>query len=527
MGRYINPGFYGFREIVEDDYIDKTGMIEIINNSIGKKHKLFCISRPRRFGKTYAANMLCAYYDCSVDSHELFDGFEISKTANYEEHINKYNVIYLDMSEFISSIERENRDYTKLTEDISTALLNDLYSVYKDMPIDKSLTEALEIYSEYTKRNYIFIIDEWDSVIRETDTITQQKYLSMLRELFKSSRFTPKYIAAAYMTGILPIKKVKSQSAISDFNEYTAINPGKFARYIGFDENDIKFICEKYRMDFDKMKWWYDGYTFGNVSNIYNPYSVMNAVEYEKFASYWRKSSAVDSLTEYIDMNYDGLQQDIIRLVKDEEISVDTSDYQNDFKNFVTKDDVLTLLIHLGYLTYNSDTGLAHIPNEEIRSEFRSMLRRAKNPKLIALVSDSNKILEDTLAENAVSIGNAIDKLCGTNYAPQYYNNEQALRSIIKLAYLTAVDRYFRVEELPSGKGLADIVYIPQRYSEYPAMVIEMKWNKSAESAIEQIKNNNYPAVLQNYGGDILLVGINYSDKEKKHNCIIERFIMN
>ena len=219
---------------------------------------------------------------------------------------------------------------------------------------------------------------------------------------------------------LLPIKKVKSQSAISDFKEYTALNPGRFAKYIGFDENDVKSICEKYGMDFDKMKWWYDGYTFGNISQIYNPYSVMNAVEFEKFGSYWRKTSAVDSLTEYIDMNYDGLQEDIIRLVKDEEISVETADYQNDFKNFVTKDDVLTLLIHLGYLTYDPDTGLAHIPNEEIRSEFRSMLRRAKNPKLIALVSDLKKILEDTLAENAVSVGNAIDKLCGTNYAPQY-----------------------------------------------------------------------------------------------------------
>ena len=197
---------------------------------------------------------------------------------------------------------------------------------------------------------------------------------------------------------------------------------------------------------------------------------------------------------------------------------------KNDFKTFVNKDDVLTLLIHLGYLTYNSDKRSAHIPNEEIRSEFRSMLRRAKNPKLVNLVSQSKKLLEDTLASNETAVSYAIDRLCESNYAPMFYNNEQALRSTIKLAYLTALDHYVKIEELPSGKGLADIVYLPQRGSPYPTMIIELKWNKTKESAIHQIKQRNYPAVFESYGGDILLVGITYDINEKNHLCRIERF---
>ena len=276
-------------------------------------------------------------------------------------------MIRLDITEFISAAGIGMSRRGDIVSDISAGLIDDVKEVFPEFSEVNNLYRILSKVVEKDKRKIVVIIDEWDALIREysDNSVIQKRYFEFLRGFFKNSSFTSECIAAAYMTGILPIKKIRSQSAISDFMEITALNPGKFARYIGFDENDIKSICEKYGMDFEKMKWRYDGYTFGNVSQIYNPYSVMNAVEFEKFGSYWRKTSAVDLLTEYIDMNYDGLQEDIIRLVKDEEISVETADYQNDFKNFVTKDDVLTLLIHLGCLTYDPDTGLAHIPNEE------------------------------------------------------------------------------------------------------------------------------------------------------------------
>ena len=523
MGRYIDPGYEGFKEISKRGYVDKTAIIGLINDRIETSEKLICISRPRRFGKSYAAAALCAYYDRSVDSHELFDRFEIAKTADYEEHLNKYNVIYADISETVSEFKRQKRSTVGIPDYFAKEIIKDIVKVCPEIKDNDSLTDVLEQYTITTKCKLIFIIDEWDSIIRETDTDTQEAYLELLRELFKSSRFTPKCIAAAYMTGILPIKKVKSQSAISDFREYTALAPGNFAEYIGFNESDINTICNKYGLDIVKMKQWYDGYTFGSAADIYNPYSVMCAADLKQYGSYWKKTSAAGSLAEYLDMNFEGLQDEMIRLIRGEEIIVDTDDFRNDFTTFTSKDDVLTLLIHLGYLTYCGETHLARIPNEELRSEFRSMLKRVKNPKLAALFADSKKTLEDTVSGNENDVAAALDKLCGTNYAPQYYNGEQALRSVIKLAYLAAVDHYIKIEELPSGKGLADIVYLPQRGSPYPALIIEMKWDKSDESAISQIKQKNYPAVLRNYGGELLLVGINYDLKEKTHQCRIER----
>ena len=524
MGRYFNSGYEGFKEISKRGYVDKTGIIGLINDRIGTSEKLICISRPRRFGKSFAAKTLCAYYDCSVDSHELFDRFEIAKSADYASHLNKYFVIRLDMTEFTSLAKENHFSFDEIPDRIECAVKKELLDEYSQLTDSPFLTDVISDLVKLRKTRVIFIIDEWDAPIRESNSYTaEEKYLSFLRRLFKNNTFTSECIAAAYMTGILPIKKIKSQSAISDFREYTALAPGKFAEYIGFNESDIHMICNKYGLDFEKMKQWYDGYTFGNAADIYNPYSVMCAADLKQYGSYWKKTSAAGSLAEYLDMNFEGLQDEIIRLIRGEEIKVDTDEFQNDFATFTSKDDVLTLLIHFGYLTYCSETHLARIPNEELRSEFRSMLKRVKNPKLAALFADSKKTLGDTLAGNEKNVAEALDKLCGTNYAPQYYNGEQALRSVIKLAYLAAVDHYIKIEELPSGKGLADIVYIPQRGSQYPALIVEMKWNKSEESAISQIKQKNYPAVLQNYGGEILLVGINYDLKEKNHQCSIER----
>ncbi|MBR4223486.1 MAG: AAA family ATPase [Oscillospiraceae bacterium] len=525
MGRYIDPGNDGFRLLSQKNYVDKTGVIGLINDRIGTNECLICISRPRRFGKSYAAKTVCAYYDCSVDSHELFDRYTLSDSPSYEEHINKYNVISLDMTEIISTHGAGTEKANDLIKDLCTEIKDEVCSVYSQIDSDGSIFKVLYDYVSISKRKIVFVIDEWDAIIREfsKDEALQKRYIDLLRGLFKNGNFTPTCIAAAYMTGILPIKKDKGQSALSDFKEYTVLTPGKFAGYIGFREDEVKALCDKTNMGFEQMKWWYDGYSFGRIGDIYNPYSVMTAIDQQSFGSYWKKTSAAESLQTYVDMDYEGLQGDIEKLIKGAEIIVDTDNFKNDLANFSTKDDILTLLIHLGYLTYDSENRLARIPNEELRSEFRSMLKTVRSPELMKLVSTSKQILEDTLTGNCDNIAGAFDELCETNYAPTFYNNEQSLRSMVRLAYLAAVDRYIKVEELPSGKGLADIVYIPQRYSPEPALVVELKWNRSAESALDQIHERNYPAVLKNYGGEILLVGINYDTKEKKHICKIER----
>ena len=524
MGIYLNPGNSGFQEIVQSDYVDKTGLIALINQKICKAGKLFCVSRPRRFGKSYAAKMLCAYYDCSCDSDDLFRNLEVAETDGYQEHLNAYNVISLDVTSFISRAKRRSATLKTIPDDIVNALHGELRKKYPDAPKEQGLTEDLIWCAEKTGRKFVFIIDEWDALIREAkdDDDLQTAYLNMLREWFKNNSFTPKVVAAAYLTGILPIKKDGTQSAISDFDEYTILWPGPFAKYTGLSESEVRGLCETGKLDFNEVKAWYDGYEFSGVEPIYNPYSVMSSIRFGECRSYWRKTSAAESLMTYVGMDYDGLQEIIMRLITGEEVPVDVEGFENDFESFGGRDDVLTLLIHLGYLTWNGKNGLAKIPNEEVRREFRKILKGGRDVRGFAtLLSQSQKLLKDTIDGNADEVAATIQKIRDSEYAPTFYNDEQALRYVIKFAYIAALEQYARVEELPSGRGIADVVFIPKNAGK-PALVIELKWNKSSNGALEQIKANNYPAALREFTGEIIMVGINYDEKTKVHGCSIE-----
>ncbi|MBQ6503364.1 MAG: AAA family ATPase [Flexilinea sp.] len=525
MGQYINPGNAGFSEIVQTNYVDKTGLIRLINDTAGTVGKLTCISRPRRFGKSYAAKMLTAYYDCSCDSHALFDDKEIAASADYKKHLNQYHVICFDVTGFISAAKREGKPLQRIPGIIADTLRAELIQMDPDLSGEKSFTDCVLRYVEKSGCQFVFIIDEWDALIREAkdDRETQKAWLSLLREWFKNSTFTPKAVAAAYMTGILPIKKDGSQSAISDFREYSILYPGKFAEYTGFTNREVLELCGKYEMSYDEIKAWYDGYEISDFGDIYNPYSVMRAIEEKKCRSYWQKTSSAESLMSFINMDFDGLREVITRLIAGEEIEVNTDYFENDFVTFKSRDDVLTLLIHLGYLTFLENEQTVRIPNEEVRIEFRNILRGIDaNPKWLELIQKSRKLLDDTIHGNEKAVSEAIAAIRETEYAPTFYNNEQALRYVIKFAYIAGIDQYLKVEELPSVTGIADVVYIPKRRSLLPPLVVELKWNRSAGGAIEQIKEKNYPAVLKDYGGDIVLAGINYDSQSKEHACKIE-----
>lgn len=529
MGMYLNPGNEGFVGITRSDYVDKTGLIGVINRSIGTSSKLTCISRPRRFGKSYAAQMLCAYYDKSCDSRELFLPYQIAQDDTFETHLNQYNVIYLDMTNLLEKVLPEN-----LTLFIKEKMTEEIRKEYPEVDANDTFDETLLNVVEYSGRKFIMIIDEWDSPIRENPEI-EKTYLTFLRMLFKSSNITPKIFAAAYMTGILPIKKNGSQSAISDFREYTILNAGPFAEYTGFTEPEVRRLCEEKGLDFSMAKAWYDGYTVGDQHSVYNPYSMMMAVSSRRFTSYWKKTSAAEALMTYIDMDEEGLQEDVARLIAGEMIEVDPDGFQNDFVTFSNKDDVLTLMIHLGYLSYEEETdsyggisggrsfGYVRIPNEEIRIEFDQILRRAKHKDLIRLVQLSDRLLQDTLAGEEEKVARAFTAVRDSAYAPTFYNDEQGLRYVIRFAYLSCVDQYARIEEMPTGHGIADVVFVPKRRSALPAMIVELKWNKTADEAIEQIIDRNYPAVLKGYGGEIVVVGINYDTETKQHTCRIDR----
>ncbi len=525
MGRYLNPGNRGFERILKGGYVDKTGMIDLINKTIDTADNLICISRPRRFGKSFAAQMLCAYYDDSCDSHSLFDDKEIAGQRDYETYLNKFHVIYLDITGFISSLKRRGGRMDDLPENIVRAVAEEAALRYPGLVNGKNLSGSLVEIAEATGRKFIFIIDEWDAVLREekNNIRAQEAYLNLLREWFKNGNFTPYAVAAAYMTGILPVKKDGSQSAISDFREYSVLYPGGYAAYTGFTETEVRDLCRSYAMDFTEAREWYDGYYFEEAGSIYNPYSVMSAMKNKKFRSYWQKTSAAEALLTYIDMDYEGLQEDMVRLISGERIEVEIDGFENDFATFRTKDDVLTLLVHLGYLAYDEGEGTVRIPNEEVRLEFHKILKKGEGEKLAALIRNSRKLLEDTIAGKEERVAKAIEALRDSEYAPGYYNDEQALRYVIRFAYIVCADQYLKIEEIPSGHGIADVVYIPKKRSPLPAMIVELKWNRTAEGALSQIRDRNYPAALKGYGGDILLVGVNYNDKTKKHSCRIER----
>lgn len=422
MGTYVNPGNLAFAEVADSDYVDKTGLIGLINKTIGTKNKLTCISRPRRFGKTYAAKMLTAYYDCTCDSHKLFDRRNISRTKDYTTFLNQFNVICFDVTTFILKAQQKKVPLCDIPNLISEEIHKELVDLDPRWEPNGSAEESLlRCVDAQNGKKFIFIIDEWDVLIREAknDDVTQTRYLNLLRGWFKSISFTPKVVAAAYMTGILPIKKDGSQSAISDFKEYTILEPGKFSKYTGFSETEVRRRCKKKKMNFEEVKAWYDGYELTKAASIYNPYSVMHALEDRKCRSFWTKTSASEALTDYINMNFDDLQENIAQLIAGSEISVKTTGFQNDVERFNSKDDVLTLLIHLGYLTYSSEKGTVHIPNEEVREEFRSFLQNDSfSGHWAKLIGQSRELLKDVLNGNNEAVAEAIEKIRNENYAP-------------------------------------------------------------------------------------------------------------
>ena len=291
---------------------------------------------------------------------------------------------------------------------------------------------------------------------------------------------------------------------------------------MGFSETKVESLCEKKQMDFGEVKAWYDGYELADGHTIYNPYSVMSACREKSCRSFWGKTSASEALTDFINMDFDGLQETVAQLIGGAEIPVNTSRFQNDFARFHSKDDVLTLLVHLGYLTFDAGRGTVHIPNEEVRNEFRNFLGSDRfEAHWVKLIGRSRKLLRDTIAGDGPAVAAALEEIRAEQYAPQFYNNEQALRAVIKYAYLAAFGQYVKIEEMPSGKGIADVAFLPTPFSRLPAMIAELKWNQSAGGAIAQIKSRKYPAALKPFAGSLLFVGINYDEKAGEHSCVI------
>lgn len=529
MGIYINPGYNGFEEIRRDIYVDKTGLIAYVNSLIGKPKPLVSFSRPRRFGKSFDANMLCAYYDRSCDSRFLFEDLEISRDPDFEKHLNQYNVISFDVTGFIADAKEKG---TNIVFEIKNSVLKELRELFPDCIDTEESNLGKALYAVVSRGNakFVFVIDEWDALFREfkNDRQLHKDYILFLRNLFKNKDLTGKTIAAAYMTGILPIKKYGTESALSDFREFSMTDPLILSKYVGFTEAEVRMLCDRYDTDFEEMKQWYDGYSFEDMSSVYSPNSVMSAINFRRFKSYWTQTETFEGLKNYIGMDFDGLKGAITEMLGGGRVSVKISSFQNDMTSFQNKNDVLTLLIHLGYLAYDSEKREAYIPNLEVAEAYEDAVNNEKWGIVGEAVADSEKLLDATLRKDADAVAEALEMTHESVSSVLQYNNESSLSCAITIAYYTAKRFYRIVRELPSGKGYADLAFIPRRGTDKPAMIVELKYDKDADSAIRQIHDNRYDGVLKEYVGNLLLVGINY-DKEargedaKKHSCIIEQ----
>lgn len=525
MGKFLNPDNSAFRSAVASSiYVDKTELLEYTNSVLGTEQRYICNSRPRRFGKSVTANMLTAYYSRGCDSGQLFAGTLIAENEEFRKHLNRYDVIHFDVQWCSMNAESVSETVSYLTKRI----IEELQAAFPEvlLPEKSRLGDALSDIAQATGRKFIIIIDEWDALIRdEADNVRiQEEYIDFLRGLFKGTE-PARYLLLAYLTGILPVKKLNTQSALNNFCEFSMLDAKVLAPFIGFTEDEVRGLCEKYEQDFEKIKRWYDGYLLEGL-HVYNPSAVVNLMLWKKYKSYWSQTGTYESILPLINMDFDGLKTAVIQMLSGTSAKVKTTSFQNDMVTFRNKHDVLTALIHLGYLAYDQNEGTAFIPNEEIRLEFEEALEETKWNELTEFQRQSERLLEATLDMESDVVAEGIEKVHSQFASAIRYHDENSLSSVLSIAYLSAMQYYFiPVREMPAGRGFADYVFIPK--PEYtgrmPALVVELKWDRDAETALQQIKEKQYTQAVERYTGEVLLVGVSYDKKSRKHQCVIEK----
>lgn len=524
MGIYLNQNNIEFYNSVNysEIYVDKTEMIKYTNNLLFGEQKYICISRPRRFGKSMAANMLNAYYSRGCDSKALFAPYKISQTESFEKHLNKYNVISFDMQKFLV----KTQSVEEMLEEMEEEILDEFIALYPELERYKRLDLAKAAGKVFAATNipFIFIIDEWDCVLRyyKDNESAQKTYLDYLYALFKGQP----YVALAYMTGILPIKKYGVHSALNMFSEYSMEGAYPFSEFTGFTEKETEDLCRKYNLDINEAKKWYNGYNVDGIS-IYNPRSVTEACRRKRFTDYWSQTETYIALKTPINLNFDGLKEKIEKMIAGDKVHVNTAKFQNDMTSMKSADDILTLLIHLGYLTYDFDTKTCHIPNMEVQQEFINCIEDGGWEQVINAINQSEECLKAALSGDEETVARIVEQTHQENTSIIKYNDENALACVVTLAFYTARNQYEIIRELPTGKGYADIAFLPRPNENVPAIVVELKKEQDASIALEQIRNRQYTEKLSAYSGEIILVGINYTTDPdtdyKKHTCKIEK----
>lgn len=524
MGKFLQKGNDGFQAVRNGEFVDKSRLIEIVNATLHTERQFTCVSRARRFGKSIAAKMLYAYYDLWSGKRDLFEDLYIVSSPSFSRHFQRYPVIYLDMTDFVTRYSAG-----EVIEHIQMDVIQEVKAIFPDVQYRDNHDLASVLYdvaSQPYHEKFIMIIDEWDALLREyTDESIKEQYVNLLRGLFKSTNAMSTF-AGVYMTGILPIKKYNTQSALNNFHEYSVVQSGPMAECFGFTADEVRALCAKFHRNYDEFAEWYDGYQIGGCVGMFNPTSVNTALYNEYCDSYWANTGAYDTLALYIRMNFDGLKDDVLRLLAGESCSVDTSGFQNDLNVVRSKDDVLTLLIHLGYLSYDRECKTCRVPNREVATEFKNAILLETGWEVVAnALRQSEQLLNETLQGNAIAVSAAIETIHADNTSVLKYNDENSLACVLTIAYYMAKKDYLMIRELPTGKGFADMVLLPRSRCSKPAVLLELKYDQSADTAMLQIEERRYAGVLQDFVGEVVLVGINYDKKTKVHNCKIERIV--
>ncbi len=502
-----------FRMMVHDKYfVDKSGMIETVNARINTMNRYLCVTKPRRFGKTSALNMLGAYYCKAYDTAALFDGLRISMSATWRTHLNRYSVIHLSLNR----LPDRDGTYQDYVNGIRDAIRQDIQEAYPKTR-NKEWGSLVDMLTA-TEDQFIFIIDEWDYIFsHELYPEHQGEFLEFLRNLLKDQS----YVALAYMTGVLPIKKYSTGSALNMFKEYTMLKDPHFEEYFGFTESEVRALSEKQSaLTMEEISDWYDGYQTRTGARLYNPRSVVCALEDATCQSYWTRTGKMDEVLFFLKYNIGEVRDDVIRMVNGMPVRIDIKkEYTAGQESPANRKDIYSAMVIYGLLSYHD--GELRIPNKELMLEFEEALEDEDFGYVADLVRKSEKVLDATLEKRGDAVASYLHNIHNSEIPILKYNDENSLSCVVTLAYLSARNQYRIEREEKSGKGFADFVFYPKKKN-LPGIILECKANDTPLAAIAQIKNKEYDEKLRAKKIEkILAVGLSYDTNRKEHQCVI------
>ena len=517
MSIYLNTNtaLENYKELIKSKYfVDKSNIIEKLNECISTIDKYICVTKPRRFGKSSIINMLGAYYTKGHNSKDIFDKLNISKKGAYLENLNKYNVINISFSD----IPSEGLSYRKYISNIEDQIKDDVLEIFKDKRINKN-QELYKLLFK-TDEKFIFIIDEWDYIFsHDLFKENQQDFLEFLRNLLKDKP----YVALCYMTGVLPIKKYSEGSALNMFDEYTMINDGVYDNYFGFTEDEVKYLCDKQNvLSFDEISKWYNGYLTEDGEKIYNPRSVVKALENGKCRSYWTNTGRMDEVLFYLKYNIAEVRDDVIEMVAGNTVDIFIDEeFRAGQEPPKTREEIYSAMIVYGFLSYYD--GTIRIPNKELMKEFEKALKDKSFGEVMKIVKNSSNMLKATFNKDTKTMEKIINDIHNSEIPILQYNDENSLSCVVTLAYLSARNEYKIEREEKSGKGYADFMFHPRKKNG-TAIILELKKDDTVDNALKQIKEKKYSMkfIKENEGRKILAVAICYKSKAKEHECKVE-----